>query len=116
MTGDGSDNEGQAADVTPSPAGLNGGRDQAGRFGRGNKCGQGNPSNKRVQRLRAALLRSVTPAILTEILVKLIEEARGGDVTAAREILDRTLGKPSPTELLERLEALEGRLERSADR
>jgi hypothetical protein len=33
--------------------------------------------------------------------------ALAGDVVAAREILDRTIGKPVQTDLLQRVEALE---------
>ena len=60
--------------------------------------------------LRRALLEAVTPEALAEIVAALVKRAKGGDVVAAREILDRTLGKSAPAELLQRIEELEQRV------
>ena len=93
---------------TPIPADDNGQvRDASGRFASGNKFGKGNPLNKRVGQLRSALIRAVTTDDLRAIIAKLIELAKAGDVIAAREVLDRTLGKPVECDLLERLAELE---------
>jgi hypothetical protein len=73
---------------------------------------------RRVQKLRAALLRSVTPDDLCAIVAALVSAAKAGDVAAAREVLDRTIGKSVPMDLLQRVEALEQRLsarERNVD-
>ena len=77
------------------------------RFACGNIGGPGNPHAKQVGALRAALLAAVSTDDLTAIVGKLVELAKGGDVRAIREVLDRTLGRPVEADLLERLEHLE---------
>ena len=84
----------------PSPTGPNGGhhvsstgRDAKGRFAPGNKAAKGNPHAKRVQDIRAAMLDTVTYKDVCDIVRSLIDKAKGGDVQAAREVLDRSLGK-----------------------
>jgi hypothetical protein len=91
----------------PSPNGANGGRSEKGRFAAGNKGGPGNPYARRVAVLRAALLEAVTPADMKAIVAKLVRKAKSGDIRAAREIIERTLGKPIEFDLLERLACLE---------
>lgn len=90
----------------PTPNGHNG-RAPNGRFAAGNAGGPGNPQAKRVAALRKALLKSVKPADVEAIIAKLVEAAKAGDTVAAREILDRTIGKPVQTDLLQRVEQLE---------
>jgi ribosomal protein L17 len=41
------------------------------------------------------------------IVAKLVTEAKAGNVTAAREVIDRTLGKPQEADLIERITQLE---------
>lgn len=82
-----------APDVDGEVAALKG-RDGHGRFAKGNRISRGNPLARRVARLRAALVRAVTPEDIAAVVEALIEKARSGDVAAARELLDRTLGKP----------------------
>jgi ferritin-like protein len=60
-----------------------------------------------VAELRNALLGAVTPEDVEQIIAAIVKAAKKGDVVAAREVLDRTVGKPSQTEILQRLEALE---------
>ena len=96
--------------MEPSPNGHNG-RDQRGRFSVGNVGGPGNPASKRVAALRTALLASVTPSDIEAILAKLIDAAKAGDTVAAREILDRTIGKSVATDILQRIESIEQQLE-----
>jgi hypothetical protein len=93
--------------MSPSPNGSNGGRGSSGRFAAGNKGGPGNPHARRVAELRAALLEAVTPADMKAIVAKLVRKAKAGDIRAAREIIERTLGKPVEFDLLERLACLE---------
>jgi len=78
-----------------------------GRFTRGNPGGPGNPHAGQVAKLRAAILRAVDEGDIETIIAKLVEQAREGDLTAAREVLDRTIGKASQSDLLARSEALE---------
>ena len=71
------------------------GRDPVtGRFAPGWRGGKGNPLARRVGRLRAELLRAVTPEDIRGVVDALLAEARGGNVAAIRELLDRTLRKP----------------------
>lgn len=92
--------------ISPLATGHNG-RGADGRFVANNHCGKGNPLNRKVARLRSALLGAVSPNDLRQIIAKLIEKAIAGDVVAAREVLDRTLGRPLECDLLERLGELE---------
>lgn len=70
------------------------GRDAHGRFARGNPGGPGNPRLAEVHRLRTAMLEAVTEQDLVQIIRAMVDKAVAGDVVAAREVLDRCLGKP----------------------
>ena len=94
---------------SPSTTASNG-RGERGRFGPGNKYAKGNPHARRVARLRAELLRTVTPADMREVATALLNQAKAGDVAAAKELLQRLLGPPVALDLMERLEALERHL------
>ncbi len=59
----------------------------------GNTFGEENPHHKRVAELRSALLDAISPEDLRAIVTKLVQQAKQGDVQAAREVLDRCLGK-----------------------
>ena len=69
------------------------GRDNKGRFALGNLGGPGNPHVQRTAELRSARLSAVTPEDVAAIVQTLIKQALAGDVVAAREVLDRCLGK-----------------------
>jgi hypothetical protein len=90
-----------------SSAGDGGSRDGRGRFVIGNKAGKGNPLNRKVQKLRAALLRSVKPTDIAQAAKMLVQQAKQGDRFAFAELLDRTIGRAVQLEVLVRLEALE---------
>ena len=92
--------------VQPSETGSNG-RDNAGRFAPGNRLAKGNPFSRRMAQLRSALISAVTEDDLRGIIQALIEKAKKGDVAAAKEVLDRTLGKPQEADLIARMEELE---------
>lgn len=94
--------------TSPSPNGANG-RGAAGRFAKGNAGGPGNPLGKQVAALRAAMLAAVTPEDMKVLVQKLVQQAKDGNIAAAKEILDRCLGRPLEADLLERIEALEDR-------
>lgn len=88
--------------------GANGhGRTAGGRFAKGNPGGPGNPNARQTAQLRALIAECATPDELRAILTRLLSMARAGDMAAIREVLDRVGGKPSQTELIERVERLE---------
>jgi hypothetical protein len=70
------------------------GRLPDGRFAAGNAIARGNPVNRRMASLRAALLDSATSEAVQAVGAKLAELARGGDVQAAKVWLDFVVGKP----------------------
>ncbi|MCH8164626.1 MAG: hypothetical protein IH889_03360 [Planctomycetes bacterium] len=82
-------------------------RDERGRFIPGTAGGPGSPHVRKIAKLRSALIQAVSPADLRAIIGKLIEKAKAGDTIAAREVLDRCLGKPVEVDLMERLAELE---------
>lgn len=87
---------------------ASGGRDVQGRFAVGNRIGTGNPQARRVQRLRAELLRAVDPPTLRKVIDALIAQAVAGDVTAIKELLDRCLGRATEgADLVEKVELIE---------
>ena len=90
----------------PSTNGDNG-RQAGGRFAQGNAGGPGNPHAKRVAKLRTALFKAVSPDDLKAVVAALLASAKGGDVAAARELLQRLLGPPEAIDFVDRLEALE---------
>jgi len=92
--------------MTPSPSDNNG-RDASGRFAPGNKASVGNPHAKKAGQLRSALFRSVTTKDIKAVVAQLVEQAKSGDVQAAKEVLLRTLGRPVEHDLDQRLERLE---------
>lgn len=69
-------------------------RDAKGRFGLGNHAGRGNPMMIRAHQLRAALFASVTDADLREVIARMLADAKDGDQTSARLLLERLLGRP----------------------
>jgi hypothetical protein len=87
------------------------GRDEHGHFIAGNHAAKGNPFARRVAALRSALLDAITPDDIRAICTKLIEQARAGDIAAARTLFDRTLGRPLEADILARIEALEEEIE-----
>src|SRR4029453_10244993 len=80
--------------LQPSANGENG-RDEQGRFVRGNRGGPGNPMAARIFSFRQACMDAISPAELQRVLRKLLAMARRGDVSAARVLLERVLGRPA---------------------
>lgn len=91
--------------------GRNGERDDRGRFRRGNRGGPGNPNVTRLAQWRGALEAVMEPERVRAVFVKLLESAEAGEQWAIREVLDRTLGKPAQSDILDRLDSLEQRIE-----
>lgn len=80
--------------LPPDDKGQNGHiRDREGRFLPGTKGGPGNPYAKRIKELRQTLYGTITDQDIREVVLKLIELAKGGDTVAIRELLDRAVGK-----------------------
>lgn len=77
----------------PSPNGSNG-RDENGRFAKGNRGGPGNPHARRVAALRIALLDAVDGEAMRDVVDGLVQRARGGDMAAIKLIFQYTVGKP----------------------
>lgn len=69
------------------------GRDAKGYFIKGNKLAKGNTALKHVHELRKALYAAVKPKDISEVIKMLVGKAKAGDVVAAKELLDRMLGK-----------------------
>lgn len=57
----------------------------------------GNPHGEAVNDLRALIIAHATPQRFTEVVNSLYEAAVEGDTAAAKEYLDRCLGKPNQT-------------------
>ena len=73
------------------------GRDRAGRFAVGNPGGPGNPHVRVMAELRAEINAEATPERVRLIMRKLFDLALEGNVPAAKEFLDRSIGKPIPS-------------------
>ena len=73
----------------------------------GNGGGPGHRHAKQVGKLRSAMLAAVSDKEMKAVVKKLVELAKSGNVPAAREVLDRCLGRPVEADLLERLAELE---------
>ena len=80
-----------ARSITTEPS--TNGRTAKGQFAKGNPGGPGNPHAKRVAGLRQALLEAVSEDDLRAIAKTLVKKAKGGDLPAIRELLNRVLGK-----------------------
>ncbi len=73
----------------------NGCRDHRGRFSAGNKYATlpRRAYLRRGRKLRMAALKAVTPQDMVAVMQVLVQKAREGSVSAAREVLGRALGK-----------------------
>jgi hypothetical protein len=65
-----------------------------GRFAKGNPGGRGNPVSRHIAVLRQALLNCVTEEDIIAITKAVIEEAKAGNMPAAKLIFQYVLGKP----------------------
>ncbi|QDP67303.1 MAG: hypothetical protein Unbinned4614contig1000_20 [Prokaryotic dsDNA virus sp.] len=54
--------------------------------------------------LQQSLMAAVTPEDMQDVILMLITKARGGSIAAAKELLDRTLGKPTQEIIVEQQE------------
>ena len=97
--------------------GRAGSRDAGGRFAKGNPGGPGNPYARRVARLRSLMLEAVSDDDLKAIVAALVQQAKAGDLAAAREVLNRCTGKPGYIEQADpdRVDLHESELQRQRD-
>lgn len=83
-----------AAESNLAPLAPSGdGRTVGGRFAPGNAHGRGNPHARQAAELREVLMAAVTADDMRVVVGALVEQARAGNVPAARELLDRVLGR-----------------------
>lgn len=88
-----------------------GNRDRRGRFGPGNPGGPGRPPSAAVMMFRAEFREAVEAGDIRAAARKLIEAAKRGDLNAASELFDRTIGRPAPADLTEDLADLREQIE-----
>jgi hypothetical protein len=61
------------------------------------------------------LFKSVKPTDLRQVIAALLAQAKAGDVTSIRELLQRLLGPPEAADLAARMDALEQKIEQLAE-
>ena len=81
--------------------------DAKGRFMPGNPGGPGNPFARQTAALRQALLDAITPQDMQAIAAKLIEQAKDGNIQAAKLLFTYAIGKPQPAPEPDRMDANE---------
>ena len=86
------------------------GRGTNGKFLPGNKCGRGSPLAGMASKLRAAMLKAVKVGDVKSIIGAMVNKAKGGDVSAAKLVLQYTVGEPLPFDIEEQLRLIEERL------
>ena len=102
------------SEASSAVSAVSGGRRYNGTFAPGHKFAKGKPHAAKVQKLRSGLLKAVSVADLQAVVKRLIDAAKGGDVSAAKLLFDRLLGPPLPLDIEERMKALEERLHHDA--
>ena len=85
----------------PSTNWANGGTASAGGIQAGNRGRSGNPYAAKVARIRVAFLNAVSEEDIRAIVAKLVEQAKAGNLAAARELLQRTIGNAEPLDITE---------------
>jgi hypothetical protein len=85
---------------SPNGNGIGDVRGKNGRFAKGHKGGPGNPLGKKIEKLRAALVRAVTDDDIRQMAKGLIRQAKRGSPAAATVLWDRIFGRAKqPIEL-----------------
>ncbi len=105
------DNGTAGADAPPSTNGANG-RDGRGRFAKGNAGGPGNPFARQMAALRRELCQTVTAEDVKAVALRLIEQAKAGDVAAARLLFAYAIGRPAEVVDPDTLDAQEWQIHR----
>ena len=101
----GGNGRGRPVPSKPLPKGAKGDRNSQGQFEKGHGApGPGNPYARHVARIRSLILEAVSDDDLKDIVQALVEKAKGGDVIAVRELLNRLVGRPTDAVDLDRQE------------
>jgi len=87
----------KASKVNTSPDQDPANRQANGQFGVGNKSGQGFPFNASVQRLRSAMIAAVTAEDIAQVIGKVLDQAKEGNLAAVKLLLSYTIGQPHQT-------------------
>jgi hypothetical protein len=82
--------------TTTTPASPAAGRDESGRFMKGNRGGPGNPFARKCAAFRAALMEALTDNDIKNIALRLRDDALAGDNAAAKLLFQYVIGKPQP--------------------
>ena len=99
--------------MDPAPSCDGGdGRTEKGRFAPGNKYSRGNPLGAKASMFRAAMFECVTREEMQSVIRAVLLEAQNGSIPAAKELLDRLVGKAEAWDLMDRIEQLEALIER----
>ena len=79
-----------------NPIEIGGGRDNKGKFAKGNSLSRGKHNVQFIEKareLKKALINAISDKDITAIVEQLAKEAKNGNIAAAREIFDRIWGK-----------------------
>jgi hypothetical protein len=87
--------------------GQQAGREDNGRFAKGNPGGVGNPFARKMAEMRQAARDAVSEEDIKEIMAKMAEKAKQGDTAAARLVLAYAVGTPRPAEEPDRMDEQE---------
>jgi hypothetical protein len=79
-------------DDAPTNNGTNGRDPDTGRFEHGNNFGKGRPPG-RVNIMRDAMRAAITDDDIHTVMRALVDAAKAGDIAAAREVLNRAVGR-----------------------
>jgi hypothetical protein len=78
---------------------VNSHRDEHGKFTKGNTFGRGRPRKEIERDYLAAIRDACSSEDVKEIFGKLVEQAKGGDLRAARYVLEACIGSREPLAL-----------------
>ena len=101
--------QGNGAAGNGQEQGTQTGRDERGRFSKGNPGGPGNPFTRQVAENRKAMLEAMSQR-LQNVVNKLLEKAEDGDLGAIKLVLAYGVGRPDKAENPDRMDVEEVKL------
>ncbi len=90
-------------------------REPDGKFAVGNPGGPGRPKGRRESEIRQAASEALTPVVVKSVLRKVAVKALEGNLTAARIVLERALGRPDEAATAHPLDIAAPKLRTAAD-
>ena len=78
-----------------------------GKFAKGCKPGPGNPEARKTAAYRRAIFEAVSIKDVQDVMRAMLENAKGGDVQAAKVVFERIMGAPEALDVAEKLKLLE---------